>query len=538
MQWSSEIEGARETQIFVALLEGLPFIDAAYWLSTTYAALTADSYRRDLALYFTPPSIADRLIGDLKNSGVLFDTDRFVDPACGGAAFLAIVADRMRQCLRAKHLSNAAILKHAAANLVGIEVDPVLGKLSQHFLKMTFYREICASGKAVRFKILEGDSLRSFTKLEGSFDVVLCNPPFRKLSSGETEEFSRRFPQAVCGQPNLYALFIELTARLARSGGLVGLVTPTSYMSGRNFSHVRTFLLEQTHIIGVGIITDRERVYLDVQQETALTVFRVHPTPLQARRRTAISLVERSGTYHVVGRCHFPNSGASWPVARDASDVKLIKAASQSTYRLIDYGYSTSVGGFVWNRDLRAVYLTESRVPKSRRQLAVPLLWSSDIGVDGSLRFDFQGAQERQHRFMYPGRLQQFGVSRSPGVILQRVTSNDQPRRLIGATISPAFVEQYGGYIGENHTVILEQTTKVPAISPNELVELLASNVVDRYFRSISGSVNVSTFELAQLPLPNPTALRRKIDEGFSIDQAAGALLLQSHSNNRRKRNS
>jgi adenine-specific DNA-methyltransferase len=131
----------------------------------------------------------------------------------------------------------------------------------------------------------------------------------------------------------------------------------------------------------------------------------------------------------------------------------------------------------------------------------------------------------KQQRFISPAKTRTL-VHQRPGVILQRVTSNDQPKRLVGAPISDRFLKKYGGYIGENHTVILEQEDPKPMLSPQELIELLACETIDRYFRSISGSTNVSTFELGQLPLPDPAQLRARIDAGESIAEATRELLL------------
>jgi adenine-specific DNA-methyltransferase len=58
------------------------------------------------------------------------------------------------------------------------------------------------------------------------------------------------------------------------------------------------------------------------------------------------------------------------------------------------------------------------------------------------------------------------------------------------------------------------------------MLSLLKTAVVNRYFNCISGCANVSVFELQQLPLPDPKALKRLLDEGLSMDKAAEKLLI------------
>jgi hypothetical protein len=81
--------------------------------------------------------------------------------------------------------------------------------------------------------------------------------------------------------------------------------------------------------------------------------------------------------------------------------------------------------------------------------------------------------------------------------------------------------EAYGGFVGENHVVILEQQTSTPELSPKELAELLRTPTVDRCFRCISGATNVSIFELNQLNLPEPGRLKRHIKFGRDMATAA-----------------
>jgi adenine-specific DNA-methyltransferase len=503
-------------------------LDAAYWLSTAYADLASEEYRATLAMYFTPPPIASRLMEDLEKAGVDFENHRFIDPACGGAAFLALVASRMRGKLAAAGLSPAAIVRHAETHLAGLDVEPTLCILSRHFLQMVFYPEICKLRRRPNFRITCADSLQFCSGIRRRFDVVVCNPPFRKLKAEEAGRYRTSYSRIMQGQPNLYALFISLTVKLAKRCGFVGLVTPTSFLSGQHFCAVRTLLLESTRVRHIGLVWERENVYLDVQQETALTVLSIDTQDDGHTFKPAVSVVDREGRYRRIGRCPLPNSGSSWPLPRDSGDIALIQRASQSPFRLADYGYAPSVGGFVWNRDAHPAYLTFDAVPKTRRAEVIPLLWSSDVRPNGLLQFNRHASAHGQHRYLYFRGLEHPSIRSRPAVVLQRVTSSEQPRRLVGAVVSEEFIREHGGYVGENHVVILEWLEPGVGIAPRTLLGLLKSRVIDRYFRCISGSSNVSVFELAQLPLPDPALLKMGLDQGLSLDAIAMELLQRS----------
>ena len=514
---------------FESQLRRLPFLEAAYWLSTAYTALSPKEYRKRLAMYFTPPPIANRLLNDLADEGAQFDTHSFLDPACGGAAFLTLVADRIRRELVRKRKSASEILRHAETHLHGMDIDETLCTLAQHFLRMVFYPEICATGRSPKFDIRRKDSLIEFSRRRvpsRRFDVVVCNPPYRKLTPDEIERHRAQFCVVMQGQPNLYALFIHLSTKLAKPGGAVGLVTPTSFLSGQNFSFLRTYLLENSSVKHIGIIRDRLRVYLDVEQDTALTVIRQHEKVDHARTVATVSIVERNGQYVKIGRCSLPNSGSSWPLARDTSDLRLLDQASKSVSRLADYGYTPTIGAYVWNRDPRKRYRTFKDVPAGARADSFPLLWASDVQVSGKLLFDQHAASGAQERYVHLGPNGHTMVKKNPAVVLQRVTASDQPVRLMGAAVSTQFIKDHGGFVGENHVVILEQTSDEPALPPTQLLKLLKASVINRYFNCISGCANVSIFELQQLPLPDPKALKHLLDRGVSIEEAAEQILL------------
>lgn len=519
--------GVRSTQAlvrFVDLLVQLPLLEGAYWLSTAYSSLSSESYRKSRALFFTPPRIADRLIADLQQERVQYGHGRFIDPACGGAAFLALVAVRMREALVAAERNPRAILRHAETHLSGIDLDPTLCALSRHFLRMVFHSEIRACKYWPTWDVICADSLENYHKRRRRYDVVISNPPFRKLSPDEALAYRARFADVIHAQPNLYALFISLAVQLAKKGAVVGLVTPTSFLSGQYFSSVRTFLLRNTRVRHIGLVYERERVYFDVEQETALTVLRAErPTRPRVPPRPAVSVVERDGEYARIGRCPLPNSGTSWPLARNASDLELLSRASQLPFRLDHYGYVPFVGGFMWTRDPRPVFMTWRDVPRRHRETAVPLLWATDVRHDGTLRFVPNTAVMEQHRFVDFG-AEHPSIRRRPGILLQRVTSADQARRLVGAIVTQDFIDVHGGYVGENHTVTLEQVED-RGFAPEAMLRVIGASAVERYFRCISGSPNVSIFELQQLPLPDPDVLRALMRAGVRAEDAAGQLL-------------
>lgn len=519
-QCHKQLAHAPKMVAFCDELDSLPFLEAAYWLSSAYAQLSSDDRRKSLSMYFTPPSLTARLLDDLENRGVAFGVGVFFDPACGGAAFLASIALRMKSHLLNKGQSALEILRHVESHLLGTDLDPTLCALSRQFLRMSLAEEIAETGYEPSFKIMIANSLQETSHLIGKIDVVVCNPPYRKMQAPEVAKHRVMFDEVIEAQPNVYGLFIALCIKLLRAGGTCALVTPTSFLSGQNFSKLRNYLVQQVYIEQIGMVSERLGVFIDVEQETALTILRRKQKDDLAIRETFISVVSPDGKYVNVGACTIQNSSSPWPIPRREDDVSLLQKSSKLKHRISDYGYRIRIGTFVWNRDERPVYMSAATAKRCKSGTAVPLLWSSDIKPQGRLHFDGLKKANKEPRFVNFGTREHQSVVRNHSVLLQRVTSNEQPRRLVAAAIPNDLIRNYSGFVGENHTVILEKTSSTALFSPEQMAYLLNTETIDRCFRCISGATNVSVYELSNLPLPDPTILIALLSDGVSMDNA------------------
>lgn len=506
---------------FVNFVKEQELLESTYWFSSAYAQLLEKDYRKRLAMFFTPPELTRRLLDDLSANGVDFADNSFCDPACGGGAFLAPIAMRMKEELFRKGASSYEIIDHINNKLLGFDKDITLCELSRHFLLMALYEEIVSTGIHPNLQIYHGDSLLKGMDFMEKFDVVVCNPPFRKMSKIEYNKYIENFSDVIEAQPNLYSLFFALCINLLKKKGICALITPTSFLSGQYFSKLRRFLLSQTRILCIGIVNDRLGVFIDVSQETTLTLACRENSGCTPSNKTKVSVVSRDGNYVDVGACVLPACGAAWPIPRTESDVTLLKNASKSSVSLADYGYAARIGAFVWNRDTRTTYASAESASKEYSDAIVPLLWSSDITQDGRLLFTGAQKTNNEHCFVNMEKTDHPSIVKNFCVILQRVTSNSQSRRLIAAAVPKELYETYSGFVGENHTVILEQIVIEPELAPSQFAELLRTPIVDRYFRCISGATNVSIFELNQLRLPEPAKLKYYLSQGNNMADSA-----------------
>ncbi|MFH4268397.1 N-6 DNA methylase, partial [Acinetobacter baumannii] len=66
---------------------------------------------------------------------------------------------------------------------------------------MALYEEILSTGIHPNFQIYHGDSLLKGMDFMEKFDVVVCNPPFRKMSKIEYNKYIEKFSDVIEAQP-------------------------------------------------------------------------------------------------------------------------------------------------------------------------------------------------------------------------------------------------------------------------------------------------------------------------------------------------
>ncbi len=476
-------------------LEQLSEIEASYLIGTLYTALLPSSFRAARGAYYTPPVLAERLLDLAAAEGVDWSTVTAIDPACGGGAFLAPLANRILNDHRIRCLRPEERLGVLETRLAGIEIDPFAAWLSRVFLQLLAYPVSRDAERPLEVPVAETDALEALPEDARRFDLIVGNPPYGRigLSKSQRDYFAR----SLFGHANLYGIFLDAALRWRRPGGLVAFLTPTSFLGGQYFSRLRDLLMDEAPPLVVDFVEARKGVFDSVLQETCLTVFGPNPA-----RTTVLHLLEVNDRTVATTRAGtFPpqtTAGSPWLLPRSPRQAILIRHTAAMTTRLHHVGYKASTGPLVWNR-----HKTQLRRRHSGKTF--PLIWAEAIRPN-EFNFDYRSRAASPFVAVLEG--QEHLVCSEPCVLVQRTTAKEQDRRLVACAVPPEFLERWGGIVVENHVNVL-RTTGPNAVSPEALARLLNTEAVDQVFRCLSGSVAVSATELHALPLPGPRTLKR-----------------------------
>ena len=470
--------------------------NAAYQIGLVYTGMLPAEQRAAHGIYYTPPAMAARLIAKATEAGADWTTVRVLDPACGGGAFLAPVAQRIVRALSG--CSPRILIQNLATRLRGYELDPFGAWLSQVALDATLLPVCRAAGCSLPALVTVCDSLRSTTPKEG-FDLVIGNPPYGRVTLSPADR--TRFQRGLYGHANQYGLFTDLALQHARPGGIVAYVTPTSFLAGEYFKNLRALLGREAPPTAIDFVSLRKGVFDDVLQETLLATYRRGATPAPV---TVHEIVPATSTGLIIteaGTIDLPaDRSQPWLMPRTAAQAPLVARLAAMPHRLADWGYRVSTGPLVWNRH-------KSQLANAPGRNRHPLIWAEAVTSDG--RF-IHRADKRNHAPYFEIRSgDDWLMVNYPCVLLQRTTAKEQARRLIAAALPEVFLAKHRAVVVENHLNMLRPVDAHPPVTVEVLAAFLNSAAADRTFRCVSGSVAVSAYELEALPVPAPGALGR-----------------------------
>lgn len=466
-------------------------VEAGYAIGLLYTGMMPDDFRAALGAYYTPPALCERLLDMASDAGVDWSRARVLDPACGGGAFLAPVALRMAESLQDREPS--VVLRDIERRLVGFELDPFAGWMSQVFLEAALGARFQTATERLRRVVRVCDSLERRASGRG-FDLVVGNPPYGRLTL--PPPLRRKFGRSLFGHANLYGVFTDLALRLACKGGVIAYVTPTSLLSGEYFKALRGLLGREAPPDSMDFVALRKGVFADVLQETLLAAYKRGGDPCAAQ--VHFMSPGTDGSIHTVaaGSFQLPDVPEEpWLIPRNDAQAALLRVAGALPHRLADWGYTVSTGPLVWNRH-------KDGLKKRPGELRFPLIWAESVRPNGDFAFR---AEKRNHEpYFEPKQDERWLVTDFPCVLVQRTTAKEQCRRLIAAELPESFLAQHGAVVVENHLNMVKSVDGAGEVSPAVLAAVLNSDVVDQLFRCINGSVAVSAYELKALPLPVP----------------------------------
>jgi adenine-specific DNA-methyltransferase len=314
-----------------------------------------------------------------------------------------------------------------------------------------------------------------------------------------------RFGDIAFGRLNLYTMFMRRAITEIPFGGLVGHIAPASFLGGSEFAAFRRRMLELAEILVVDLLDQRSNVFVDATQDACFVVLRRRAEEARGQDSRAFSgLLQANGRFTPIAKVRLAADGSPW---------QLVGEDAPSSATLAEWGYRASVGYLVAYRQTERMHVAPG---KGR----LPLIWAKAIRPDGT--FDHAHGVSAKRPGWVSAPLDAPYVVRDPCVVVQRTSSRDQKRRITAAAVPQAFLRQHGGFIGENHVLILVRS-RPDAPPPEALLEALNDPTVGQALNRVCGSASIPVRLFEVLPLPPPPLARRLQGDDAGKGEAYGA---------------
>jgi adenine-specific DNA-methyltransferase len=340
---------------------------------------------------------------------------------------------------------------------------------------------------------LTGKGLFDDPMLDVQFDGVIMNPPYFKVRKDSPH--ARLMAKVVHGQPNIYALFMALAARLLKEKGEIVAITPRSFCNGLYFRRFRRWYFDRVGLDHIHVFESRTETFKHsgVLQESVIskghrlglaspviTVTASHGghmgENLERSEVPAEAILDRAAGDYVV---RIPES---------QQDCEIMRLVESFPLRFSETGLRISTGPVVLFR--AAEYLLDD----TNHESAVPLLHPHNVRpfatrwplVRNGKPVAFKRCQDSL-RLLVPARNY---------VLLKRFSSKEEKRRLTAgcflrrqAPSTHLGIENHVNYVYHGERELTEDETF-------GIAALFNSRLIDRYFRAISGNTQVNATEI------------------------------------------
>ncbi|PZU17652.1 MAG: SAM-dependent methyltransferase [Citromicrobium sp.] len=498
--------GLAAVEALVSACSGRDVVWITHLVGNTYTHMLPSDLRSETGAFYTPPALVALAIEQCLVHGLDLTSARCIDPAAGAGAFLVSLATRMADTMSVA--DDAFVVRAIGSRLHGLELDPFAAWMANVFIELAVIDQVRSSGRRLKPVVIAENSLEA--NAGHGYDLVIGNPPFGRVRL--SDRMRTRYADGLYGHANLYGLFMHAAVEMTVNGGMIALITPTSYLGGQYFTNLRKLMADRAPPVAFELVTQRRDVFRDVLQETAISFFRKGGQV----GKVAVSLATVDVTGVVsgrVGEVQLPSEpGAPWHLPRTIGGVFLAERMSRMSARLAEWGYRVKTGPLVWNRH-------KTEIAAAADGQGLPIIWAEAVRSDGLVCLEYAKRDDKAR--IAPDDRNAWLVTNQPCVLLQRTTAKEQSRRLVAGQLHQAFLDRYPrGVVVENHVNMLVPTRAEPAVPIEVLAAFINTSAADQVYRCISGSVAVSAYELENMPLPSPASMTAFADAVMSGDIA------------------
>lgn len=494
-----------------------------------YSRNTSDNYKKENGQYFTPKVIADFMssIASHKSNRI-----SILDPGCGTGVLSCSLIEELVS--KTDILEIELELYETDENVIS-KTMVVIKYLSSWLEKRNIKLHYEINQKDF---IIDNSSVFSLstlfeTKKIKKFDYIISNPPYFKISKNDKRATLAN--ELIYGQPNIYSLFMGLSAKLLNKDGEMIFITPRSFAAGSYFKAFRQSFFNEVSISNLHIFESRKKMFRNnnVLQENII----IRAT--KAINKTIKITVSESDNdlntskeklFETDTLIDLKSKNKILFIPSNENEAKTIEIFKNWHNSLNDYNIKISTGPIVAFRCTDFL-----KMQGSINDTYIPLIWMHNI-KEMEFAYPLQKGN-KPSIIVYSNESRKVMLRNKNYVLIRRFSSKDDKKRLVSC---PYFSSYFNtDMIGiENHVNYIHRPDG--NLSDYEIVGISAlynSNLFDTYFRTFNGNTQVGANELKQIKLPpikDIVSIGRKIMELINpkksiVEKIVNQVLMEDH---------
>lgn len=296
---------------------------------------------KSLGQVFTPQWIVEEILDLVGYSDGDILQKKVLEPACGDGAFLQGIVRRYVNIARKSQLPDEEIAENLETFIFGIEIDASEYEKCINNLDRIACEEFQL--RKIRWQIFNENTLHIYKNYLKEFDFIVGNPPYirvHNLDIAVRQQLKQDFLFAD-GTTDLYLAFFEMGFKMLNINGLLGFITPNSWLHNASYKSFREHLKSQKMVHTI-IDFKANKLFKGISSYTAISIFQ---NQYQEAFFTYKELIDNKIEF--VNQIHFAAlNNQDWSFATDenAHFLARLSAERQQTIKEffdVQYGFAT-----------------------------------------------------------------------------------------------------------------------------------------------------------------------------------------------------
>ena len=228
---------------------------------------------KTLGQVYTPKWIVDEILKEIGYTGKKILDKKIIDPACGDGVFLIQIVNKLIKEAKENNKTINEIKQILENNVYGIEIDKNEYIKCINNLNNLIKNKLKIDDLNINWRIYNDNALIKYKEFINFFDYVVGNPPYIRIHNldKDTRKIIKNNFEFNQGILDIYLSFFELGFKILNKNGILGYITPNSFLKNSSYKEFRKFL-KQKKAIKVLINFKSHKIFKNFSTYTAITI--------------------------------------------------------------------------------------------------------------------------------------------------------------------------------------------------------------------------------------------------------------------------